>query len=164
MGRTRCSRGSRFCAASRSSPCRALRAAWTGRDSKTAQNTRRVARALLRSPDAACALWGISIRVQTTVTHRKAKNIRVERKLRKMTTSSRGRETALRSRTDQDTFDDNELEKTGITVLTRRARSEAREEGLSEERSQAKQTDILRARGPRGLELRCWPVPKPHTG
>ena len=57
-----------------------------------------------------------------------------------------------------------ENEKTGITVLTRRARSEAREEGLSEERSQAKQTNILRARWPRGLEFHCGPAPKPHTG
>ena len=35
-------------------------------------------------------------------------------------------------------------------MLRRRARREARKEGVSEERSQAKQTNSLRARGPRG--------------
>jgi len=39
-------------------------------------------------------------------------------------------------------------------VLRGRARREAREEGVSEERSQAQQTNSRRARGPRGLEFR----------
>jgi hypothetical protein len=45
-------------------------------------------------------------------------------------------------------------------VLRRRPRREAREEGVSEERSQAKQTNSLRARRPRGLEFRGWLAPE----
>ena len=47
-----------------------------------------------------------------------------------------------------------------MTVLRRRARREAREEGVSEERSQAQQANSLRARGPHGLEFRCGPAPE----
>jgi hypothetical protein len=39
------------------------------------------------------------------------------------------------------------------------ARSAKREEGVSEDRSKGKQTNSLRARGPRGLEFRCGPAP-----
>jgi hypothetical protein len=53
---------------------------------------------------------------------------------------------------EKGTCNDNER-KTGMKVLRGRARKEAREEGVSGERSQAKQTNSLRARGPRGLEL-----------
>ena len=59
---------------------------------------------------------------------------------------------------ERDTFNDNELK---IYIgLGSRASSEKRGEGVSEERFQAKQTDGLRARGPRGLEFRCGPAPE----
>ena len=44
-------------------------------------------------------------------------------------------------------------------MLRRRACREAREKGVGEERSQAKQTNSLRVRQPRGLEFRCGPAP-----
>jgi hypothetical protein len=46
-----------------------------------------------------------------------------------------------------------------MIVLRGRARREVRKEDVSEGRFQAKQTNSLRARGPRRLEFRCGPVP-----
>jgi hypothetical protein len=49
-------------------------------------------------------------------------------------------------------------------VLTVRVSREAREKGASEVRSQAKLTNSLRVREPRGLGFRCGPAPERHAG
>jgi len=48
--------------------------------------------------------------------------------------------------------------KNGNNSARKAGTERGREEGVSEDRFQAKQTNSLRARGPRGLEFRCGPA------
>ena len=50
--------------------------------------------------------------------------------------------------------------KNGNNSARKAGTERGREEGVSEDRFQAKQTNSLRARGPRGLEFRCGPAPE----